>query len=50
LRKKHYLEDDCWLEEITSGNIWIGDKLVNDVPPKDRDIAMVFKIMPFILI
>ena len=31
------------LEEITSGNIWIGDKLVNDVPPKDRDIAMVFQ-------
>jgi len=31
------------LEEITSGNIYIGDKLVNDVPPKDRDIAMVFQ-------
>jgi len=31
------------LEEITEGNIYIGDKLVNDVPPKDRDIAMVFQ-------
>lgn len=31
------------LEEITSGNIFIGETLVNDVPPKDRDIAMVFQ-------
>jgi multiple sugar transport system ATP-binding protein len=31
------------LEEISSGEIWIGDKLVNNVPPKDRDIAMVFQ-------
>jgi multiple sugar transport system ATP-binding protein len=31
------------LEEITSGNIFIGDRLVNDVAPKDRDIAMVFQ-------
>jgi multiple sugar transport system ATP-binding protein len=31
------------LEEISSGNIYIGDKLVNDVPAKDRDIAMVFQ-------
>ncbi len=31
------------LEEITSGEIFIGDTLVNDVPPKDRDIAMVFQ-------
>jgi multiple sugar transport system ATP-binding protein len=31
------------LEEITEGNIYIGDRLVNDVPPKDRDIAMVFQ-------
>src|SRR3989337_4112636 len=29
------------LEEITSGEIHIGDRLVNDLPPKDRDIAMV---------
>ena len=31
------------LEEITEGNIYIGDRLVNDVAPKDRDIAMVFQ-------
>ncbi|MFL5802548.1 MAG: ABC transporter ATP-binding protein [Roseiflexaceae bacterium] len=31
------------LEEITEGNILIGDRVVNDVPPKDRDIAMVFQ-------
>ena len=31
------------LEEITSGEISIGDRVVNDVPPKDRDIAMVFQ-------
>ncbi len=31
------------LEEVTSGKIWIGNRLVNDVPAKDRDIAMVFQ-------
>src|SRR5947207_585890 len=31
------------LEEITGGTIRIGDRVVNDVPPKDRDIAMVFQ-------
>jgi multiple sugar transport system ATP-binding protein len=31
------------LEEITSGEISIGDRVVNDLPPKDRDIAMVFQ-------
>ena len=31
------------LEEVTGGNIFIGDRLVNDVSPKDRDIAMVFQ-------
>ncbi|MGC4088339.1 MAG: sn-glycerol-3-phosphate ABC transporter ATP-binding protein UgpC [Polyangiaceae bacterium] len=31
------------LEEITSGSIAIGERVVNDVPPKDRDIAMVFQ-------
>ena len=31
------------LEEITDGEIYIGGKLVNDTPPKDRDIAMVFQ-------
>jgi len=31
------------LEESTSGELWISNKLVNHVPPKDRDIAMVFQ-------
>ena len=31
------------LEEISDGTISIGDRVVNDVPPKDRDIAMVFQ-------
>lgn len=31
------------LEEITEGEISIDDKIMNDVPPKDRDIAMVFQ-------
>lgn len=31
------------LEESTAGNIFIGERLVNDVAPKDRDIAMVFQ-------
>ncbi len=31
------------LEEATSGNIYIGETLVNNVPPRDRDVAMVFQ-------
>ena len=31
------------LEDISGGNLYIGDKIVNDVSPKDRDIAMVFQ-------
>ncbi|MBQ7344949.1 MAG: ATP-binding cassette domain-containing protein, partial [Oscillospiraceae bacterium] len=31
------------LEDISEGELWIGDRVVNDVPPKDRDIAMVFQ-------
>jgi multiple sugar transport system ATP-binding protein len=31
------------LEEITAGEILIGERVVNDLPPKDRDIAMVFQ-------
>ena len=31
------------LEPITAGQIWVGDRLVNDLPPKQRDIAMVFQ-------
>ncbi len=31
------------LEEATSGDVYIGNQLVNDIPPKDRNIAMVFQ-------
>ena len=31
------------LDEATSGEVWIGDELVNDFPPMDRNIAMVFQ-------
>ena len=31
------------LEDITGGDVLIGGEVVNDVPPKDRDIAMVFQ-------
>jgi multiple sugar transport system ATP-binding protein len=31
------------LEEATTGEIWIGDRMVNNLEPKDRDIAMVFQ-------
>src|SRR5512143_2481652 len=31
------------LEEVSTGELRIGDRVVNDVPPKDRDIAMVFQ-------
>jgi multiple sugar transport system ATP-binding protein len=31
------------LEVMTGGNIWVGDRLINDLPPKGRDIAMVFQ-------
>jgi multiple sugar transport system ATP-binding protein len=31
------------LEELTGGNILVGDRVVNDLPPKERDIAMVFQ-------
>jgi multiple sugar transport system ATP-binding protein len=31
------------LEQVSEGDIYVGDRLVNDVPPKDRDIAMVFQ-------
>jgi len=31
------------LEDISSGDLWVGDRRVNDVAPKDRDIAMVFQ-------
>lgn len=31
------------LEDVTSGQIWLGDRMVNDLEPKDRDISMVFQ-------
>ena len=41
--KSTALRSIAGLEEITGGTIQIGDRIVNDVPPKDRDIAMVFQ-------
>jgi multiple sugar transport system ATP-binding protein len=31
------------LEDLTGGNIWVGERMVNHLPPKERDIAMVFQ-------
>jgi multiple sugar transport system ATP-binding protein len=41
--KSTLLRSIAGLEILTGGNIWVGDRLVNDLPPKDRDIAMVFQ-------
>jgi multiple sugar transport system ATP-binding protein len=41
--KSTFLRMIAGLEEATSGEIYIDGRLVNDVPPKDRDIAMVFQ-------
>ncbi len=41
--KSTVLRSIAGLEEITSGDIYIGNILVNDIHPKDRDIAMVFQ-------
>jgi multiple sugar transport system ATP-binding protein len=41
--KSTALRSIAGLEEITGGTIQIGDRIVNDLPPKDRDIAMVFQ-------
>jgi multiple sugar transport system ATP-binding protein len=41
--KSTLLRTIAGLEEITSGMLHVGDKLVNDVPPSDRGIAMVFQ-------
>jgi multiple sugar transport system ATP-binding protein len=41
--KSTALRSIAGLEEITAGKILIGDRVVNDLPPKDRDIAMVFQ-------
>ena len=41
--KKTALRMAAGLEEITDGEIRIGERVVNHVPPRDRDIAMVFQ-------
>jgi len=41
--KSTILRTIAGLEDATSGEIYIGGTLVNDIPPKDRDIAMVFQ-------
>jgi multiple sugar transport system ATP-binding protein len=41
--KSTLLRSIAGLEELTAGKIWVGDRLVNDLPPKARDIAMVFQ-------
>ena len=41
--KSTALRSIAGLEEITGGTISIGERVVNDLPPKDRDIAMVFQ-------
>ena len=41
--KSTALRSIAGLEEITGGTITIGSRVVNDLPPKDRDIAMVFQ-------
>jgi multiple sugar transport system ATP-binding protein len=41
--KSTALRSIAGLEEVTGGTIRIGDRVVNDLPPKDRDIAMVFQ-------
>src|ERR1700691_4103407 len=41
--KSTALRSIAGLDEITSGTISIGGRVVNDLPPKDRDIAMVFQ-------
>ncbi|OCR02872.1 sugar ABC transporter ATP-binding protein [Oscillatoriales cyanobacterium USR001] len=41
--KSTLLRSIAGLESLTAGNIWVGDRLVNDLPPSERDIAMVFQ-------
>src|SRR6202142_1824493 len=41
--KSTALRSIAGLEEISAGTITIGERVVNDLPPKDRDIAMVFQ-------
>ncbi|MFM7870423.1 MAG: ABC transporter ATP-binding protein, partial [Actinomycetota bacterium] len=41
--KSTLLRTIAGLEDVTAGEVWIGDTLVNEVEPKDRDVAMVFQ-------
>lgn len=41
--KSTFLRMIAGLENVTTGEIYIGDRLINDTPPKDRNIAMVFQ-------
>jgi multiple sugar transport system ATP-binding protein len=41
--KSTLLRSIAGLEEVSAGKIWVGDRLVNQLPPKARDIAMVFQ-------
>lgn len=43
MREIDYIADDCWAETISDGELFIGDKLVNDMPPRQRNISMVFQ-------
>jgi len=43
LRQEHLVAHGAGLEEITGGQIVIAGRVVNDLEPKDRDIAMVFQ-------
>jgi hypothetical protein len=43
LRKVDDAADDCGLEEISGGTLKIGDQIVNERDPKQRNIAMVFQ-------
>ncbi len=41
------------LEDVTTGEIWLGDRIVNDVPPQQRNVAMVFQdyaLYPFLTV
>jgi multiple sugar transport system ATP-binding protein len=41
--KSTLLRTIAGLEDPTAGEVWIGDTMVNDVEPKDRDVSMVFQ-------
>lgn len=41
--KSTLLRTIAGLEDVTAGQVWIGDSMVNDIEPKERDVAMVFQ-------